>query len=375
MVAGQGFANVFGEQTGATAWMPPVLPSILACLLWAFDDDRDMAMVVIVFLQVWVLIATGLIVIAIAQATTSSLGAWTAAGIYFIWILNDFFMWFQRTHDHWLILLALDILVAGFWWFEPLHTKKAAAFWGLCGGLLAMINPVVAFVWGMLSLGRAIRQRTWSHLVLAGLVFGLALTPWTVRNYFVFGRLIPVKSNLAYELYQSQCVIPDGLLSPEAWVVHPYGNAGRERQEYKKLGEMAFLDRKKELFWQSVKADPIDFADRMACRFIGVMLWYTPFNRAEESRRPWVFWWARLTHLLPFLSLLLLVFIGIKDGLVPIQWAVMGIYVFYLLPYIAVSYYDRYGAPLVGVKALLVIWAADRLLSLRRREMPQTNQN
>src|SRR4051794_14231964 len=34
MVAGKGFANPFKDDTGPTAWMPPVLPTILAALLW-----------------------------------------------------------------------------------------------------------------------------------------------------------------------------------------------------------------------------------------------------------------------------------------------------------------------------------------------------
>src|SRR5207248_7161169 len=40
MVAGEGFANPFGIQTGPTAWMPPVLPTILAGLLWVCDGNR-----------------------------------------------------------------------------------------------------------------------------------------------------------------------------------------------------------------------------------------------------------------------------------------------------------------------------------------------
>lgn len=51
----------------------------------------------------------------------------------------------------------------------------------------------------------------------------------------------------------------------------------------------------------------------------------------------------------------------------PAQWLVMGVYLLYLLPYIAISYYERYALPLLGVKALVVIWAADRLLVLWRR--------
>jgi hypothetical protein len=44
---------------------------------------------------------------------------------------------------------------------------------------------------------------------------------------------------------------------------------------------------------------------------------------------------------------------------------VLGLYALYLLPYIVVSYYERYAMPLLGVKVLLVLWAVDRLISWR----------
>ena len=63
---GRGFASPFGEQTGPTAWMPPILPGILAGLLWACDGDKDAVMAVVIFFQVCTLVATGLLVIALA---------------------------------------------------------------------------------------------------------------------------------------------------------------------------------------------------------------------------------------------------------------------------------------------------------------------
>jgi hypothetical protein len=40
------------------------------------------------------------------------------------------------------------------------------------------------------------------------------------------------------------------------------------------------------------------------------------------------------------------------------------------MPYIGVTYYERYAVPLLAVKVLLVIWAADRLLCLLFRDKP-----
>ena len=66
---------------------------------------------------------------------------------------------------------------------------------------------------------------------------------------------------------------------------------------------------------------------------------------------------------MPFLALLFLAVTAVRQPLHGAQWTVIGIYLLYLLPYVAVSYYERYAMPLVGVKALLVIWGVDRLLS------------
>jgi hypothetical protein len=50
----------------------------------------------------------------------------------------------------------------------------------------------------------------------------------------------------------------------------------------------------------------------------------------------------------------------------------MGVYLLYLIPYIAASYYERYALPLLGVKVLLVIWGAEKVASwLPRRTRPQ----
>jgi prepilin-type N-terminal cleavage/methylation domain-containing protein/prepilin-type processing-associated H-X9-DG protein len=363
MERGKGFSSPFGEQTGPTAWMPPVMPAILAGLLWVCEENKDAVMTVVIVLQVSVLVATGLLVVTLAGRGRPWAGL-AAAAVYFGGLLCHFRMCFQVTHDSWLVLLAVDLVVAGYCWFQPLRGRLAAAGWGLLGGFCALVNPIVALIWGGFSLLTGVRQRAWVPLAVALATAALTLVPWAARNYHVFGRWVPVKSNLAYELYQSQCLQPDGLISSRTFGSHPYGNAGRERQEYKQYGEMAFLDRKRDQFWQSVRADPLDFLDRVACRFLGTTLWYVPYDRKEEARQPWVLWTGRLTHPLPFLGFLVLAVTAGWQGLTRPQWVAVGAYWIYLLPYIGVSYYERYGMPLLGVKVLLVVWGGERLLSL-----------
>jgi hypothetical protein len=366
---GEGFANPFTERTGPSAWQPPVFPVILAGLLWIGDGNRDAVTALVVFLQVFVLIGTGLLVLSLTRRTCKGVGAGTAAVVFVVALLCHFQLCFQWTHDSWLVLLALDVLIAGLCWGRPLSHWLRAVAWGLYGGLCALINPVVGFTWGATSLLLGFRERAWSRLLLAALFAGLALAPWMVRNYQVFGRLIPVKANLAYELYQSQCLQSDGLLQGKTFDLHPYHANTRERQEYKRLGEVAFLEKKREQFWASVEADPLDYLERVGRRAVGATLWYEPFWDGE-LKRPWALWMTRLTYPLPFLGLMCLIVTARRERLSWAQWSVIGVYFFYLLPYLAASYYERYALPLLGVKTLLVIWATDRLLALWRGKRP-----
>jgi hypothetical protein len=354
LAAGEGFAHPFDGPTGPTAWQPPVLPLFLAGLLWASGGDLETVTVVVVFLQVFVLIGTGFLILALIQRTTTRISAGVAATVFLVGLLANFWLCFQYTHDGWLVLLTVDLLVAGFCWCRPLDRWKTAAAWGLFGGLCAMINPGVALAWGLLSLLVGIRNRAWLRLALAVLVAGLTLTPWTIRNYLVFGRFIPIKSNLFYEMYQSQGLQTVGN--------HPYHANGRERREYNRLGETAFLDRKREQLFQAIEADPLDFAGRVANRFLSATVWYVQFPSGERGSRPLIFWISRLTHPLPFLALLVLVFSAFWQRLHAAQWTVISIYCLYLLPYVGASYYERYGLPLMGVKILLILWAIDRLM-------------
>jgi DNA-directed RNA polymerase subunit RPC12/RpoP len=376
MAAGRGFANPFNDETGPTAWMPPVLPTILAALIWVSDGDKDIVMAIVVFMQVYTLVGTGLLVLLVARKTTTRLWAGVAALAFVIAVISDFHSWFQSTHDCWLILAVVDLVVAGFVWFRPLSSWQRATLWGVFGGLCALVNPIIALCWAIGSLATMVRERAWKRLVIAALVSMLTISPWIVRNYLVFGRLIPVKSNLAYELWQSQRKSDDGVLKGGSFGDHPWANAhGIQRRKYKEMKEIPYLDEKKALFTQMVRDDPLEFADRVAARFFAATLWYTPFNRNDARERPWTVWTCRAIHPLPFLAAIAVLFSAFLRPLSWVQVMVIGIYFLYLMPYVGVSYYGRYAIPLLAVKVILVIWAADRLLCLVLRDKATTGDS
>jgi hypothetical protein len=364
MSRGRGFADPFADHVGPTAWVAPVHPTLLAGLYRLGDGDRGVVTAALVVLHVCTLVGSGALVLVLARQTTRRVGAAVAAALFLLATLTQFTRWFRFVDDSWLILLCLDLLVAGAWWLRPPGRWPTAAAWGLFGAFCFLTSPIVGFAWGALSLLLGVRRRAWAGLAVALACAGLALAPWTVRNYLAFGRIIPVKSNLAYELYQSQCLQPDGLL--QNFRSHPSGGLGREGLEFRQVGETAYLDHKWQQFAEAVRADPAEFCDRVACRFLGATLWYVPFDRAGEAKQPWLLWSRRIAQPLPFLALLFLAVTAVRRPLTPPQWAVIGVYLFYLLPYVATSYYERYALPLVAVRVLLVVWAADRLLCWRR---------
>jgi hypothetical protein len=373
MAAGRGFADPFGEPTGPTAWMPPVLPTLLAGLLWLFGGDRDAVMVVVLVLQNLVLIGTALLVLALADRTNGRLGLRIASWGFLAILLAYFFECFQYTHDFWLVLAALDLLIAGLCWGRPLGSWARATCWGAFGGLCALVSPVVGLTWLIVSAAVGWRGGGRTRLAAAALVAALTVSPWLARNYAVFGRVIPVKSNLGYELYQSQCLGPDGVLRRAATLSHPYKSAdGPERRDYKALGETAFMDRKWKQFGDAVRARPWDSVRRVSDCFLAATLVYEPFD-PMEGPLPWWMWLARVAYLLPFGGLLVLLLTARRSRLEPAQWVVIGVYVVYLLPYIGASYYDHYGAPLLGVKVLLAAWGLARLLEHGRCDVARTH--
>jgi hypothetical protein len=361
-LAGDGFAHPFDRPTGPTAWQGPVLPVILAGLLWVCDGSRAGVTGAVVLLQDLALIGTGLLVVALARQTTK-LAPWFVAALFVLGLLGHFHLCFQHTEDYWLGLVLIDLLIAGLCRRWPGPGMRAVVLWGVFGGLCALTTPILGFTWGLCSLLASCRRRTWFRFAAATLVAGFTLAPWTVRNYLVFGRFIPVKSNAAYELYQSQCLQREGLLQVATFRFHPYTAAHQERKEYDALGEVAFLDRKQEQFQRAVAANPQDFVRRVADRLVGATLWYEPFQWVPQGSRAWSIWLSRCLHPLPFLALLILLCTNRGAGLHKAQWVVIAVYLLYLLPYVGLSYYERYTMPLLAANLLLVIWGVDRLWS------------
>lgn len=361
LCAGRGFADPFERPTGPTAWMPPVLPHLLAALWAATDGDRDAVANVVVALHCAALVWTGALVLYAWRRERPRAGVGLVVGVLVLAIAADFRNAFQITHDHFLTLSALNGLVLWAGWGQPLRSPSRSVGWGLFGGFTALVAPVLGLVWAGLTVAVGARDKTLARVALAGLGAAVALTPWAVRNYVTFGRVIPVKSNLNFELYQSQCMYSDGVLQTTSFARHPLRAGSEQAQEYDELGEPAFMARKREQFRAAFRADPGEFAVRVGERFMAAVVWYTPRNRSGEREFAPGIWLARVLHPLPWVAVVVIA-LSIGRRSTHGERIVALAAVLYILPYILASYLERYAFPLLGLRVLLISFLVYRLL-------------
>ena len=90
---------------------------------------------------------------------------------------------------------------------------------------------------------------------------------------------------------------------------------------------------------------------------------YVPFNTGDIKARPRTVFLARCIYPVPFFCLLALLVSAWWRPLHAAQWLVIVVYIAYLLPYILVSYYERYKLPLIGVEVALLVFTLDRFAS------------
>ncbi len=381
---GEGYSNPFPVQSGPTAWMPPVLTYIIAGLYWVTGDHRPTVVEIMVLIQASVVFFVGLVFLQEARR----LGAIGVGYVLFgLQIMADFHELFQRTGDYWLVLLALSLT-----WLilnrfrERIDRDARGMAWGIFGGFSALCSPIAGFTWGMMTLSvmgvrNLLRWRTgdreaWGRLricAFAILVSGLVVLPWSVRNRVMLGKWIPIKPNLAYEVWQSQCLDDDGVLDSKSAWIGPWGFDGDQRARYLEVGEVEFVQENWPPVLISIRRDPLELLNRIANRSIAATLYYMPMvSDYELLSIPMAY--KRCVFPLPFVAVFCILSFARRPIDRPIAMA-LGIYFFYLAPYFAISYYDRYAAPLFLIKLLLMLYGSHLMWKvIRRRNNKELSQ-
>ena len=138
----------------------------------------------------------------------------------------------------WLFLMTLDLENESRSW-------KWAAF-GLVWGVAALTSPallsVLPFLAGWVIYRRQCRGQRWFAVnVVASIAFIAVISPWFIRNYEVFHRVVPFRDNMGI-------VLRLGTKGTTAhWGPYELGpwHNDAEWNEFKQLGELGYFDKKK----------------------------------------------------------------------------------------------------------------------------------
>jgi hypothetical protein len=186
------------------------------------------------------------------------------------------------------LLLAFLALAEAEW-----RSRRLTLVTGLLLGGTALLSPALLPAGGLMFLAELVRQRGRRARVLgAGLVMvgvcGLVLAPWTVRNWCVLGRPVPLRSNFGLELalgnhdgangktYDTSPADPDCYLYRH----HPFADRA-ERARLVQAGELAYMREQGRTARRWIAGHPGEFAALTAERFR--LFWFPP---ADMWTRP-----------------------------------------------------------------------------------------
>jgi hypothetical protein len=364
---GRGFSDPFGERTGPTAWMPPLLPALIAAFL-TLTGSRAVTSTIIVAITDAVWIATGTGLYAIARRCYKRVHPLFVVAFYLLWISSFNYWTFIITHDIWLSTFGAMLLVLATSRF--IMTGKANGWsWGALGGFLANINPAMTFAWFCLVVFFAVRSRSPRPWLLALTLAVAAALPWTIRNAVTLHQFAPIKSNIAYDAYLANCLDEDGVYDARTLKRHPF--AGQPaRLDYAKRGEAGFMANSGTLFRTAVATNPGSFLRRIANRAIAVFIRYTP-SSDQENQQPGAIV-RKLIYPVPVIVFIISFWIPGQNRFLLLTLGLLV--VVYLFPYVLVAFYIRYLLPLTPVLALIVFLGVDQIACrlLAKGEVPAT---
>jgi hypothetical protein len=270
---GKGFSSPLSVETGPTAWLTPIYPYLLAGVFKLFGVYSFLSSLVIVTLN---LLFSALTCYPIYYVGKRISGAGVGLFAAWLWVIFPPALYIPIE---WVWDTSLSALMAALilWATLAIPERARKRDWigyGLLWGIGLMTNAAILslapflLIWLALKLRK--QGRNWIQLpALAILAMCLACVPWTVRNYVVFHRIIPFRSNFGLELW-----LGNNDQVPDTWAgfLHP-NDYPPEREKFARMGEIAYMDAKQHEAIRFMLAHPRDefrfFWRRFADNWIG----------------------------------------------------------------------------------------------------------
>jgi hypothetical protein len=178
-------------------------------------------------------------------------------------VIYPLYLWYCTRIHHTAFVMALHPWLLWTWLAWCRRGPWQGIGTGILSGIAGLFQPVLLGVFaicGAVLLAGAVLRREWkstANLLLAALAVVACLTPWTIRNYKVHGRLILVKSGMAKEFWMGNNPHATGTGFAD-------GGATEVTNAYPpkafallgKIHEIAMMDALDSEAWAYIKANP-----------------------------------------------------------------------------------------------------------------------
>ncbi len=285
---GRGFASPLYEPSGPTAWVAPIYPLLIAAGFKLFGIYTAGAAWFILGLNSFFGALTALPVRAAARRLFGAANAKESELAGWVWVLLPYSIYVagERIWENTLTTLLAACLIALTYAVEQDGGWRRWALWGAVWGIAALTSTALLSSLPALGLWIAWRhhhqKRQWFWpATAAALVFLAFLGPWMARNYVVFHRVIPVRDNFWLEMHVGN---NGDHRQPCPDAVHP-SNSAREREQWARLGEIAYMDTKKVEAKKYIREHPSEFIQLSARRtlFVWTAFWSTSAEYLERE--------------------------------------------------------------------------------------------
>lgn len=285
LVAGRGFGSPF-QSNQLSAIMPPVYPVIVAGLFILFGVHTASSIFAAHVLNCALSALACIPIFLMARRSFGERVAWwsTWAWAFFPYGIYFAAAWAWSTH---LLLLCLCWLL---YLCQNMERSPRLLLWagfGLLAGFAGLTEPSILVVVPFLMALACWRLRqNGERWLLPGMAASLAiaaiLSPWIVRNAVVFHRFIPIRDNMGLELWMGNNGYSERWTSDQ---LHPLHDKD-ELADYNAMGELAYMDHKKQQADIFIKTHPEWYAWMSLRRAVYLWTGYWSFDRAYLEMEP-----------------------------------------------------------------------------------------
>jgi hypothetical protein len=262
-----------------SAWSAPVYPLIIATAYSLFGVESPQAIILLLLLNTLFVgaIASGLHRLAglVFRSETPAILAAVLLAFHPLFVQYMGNLWdgvLSLAMFLWLTVAAFERGIAA---ESGLPISRwTAVVMGVAMGLLALTNPSYVAtlpVLVLIAFPARLSSRRWGLAVLTLTTCLLVISPWTIRNYASFRRLVVVRTAVGVNLWLGNLPGSAGWFNQQAYTLEPYVNV-EERRLILRLGEPAYDALAMQRFRRELAQSPSDFFTRCLRRAAGLLL-------------------------------------------------------------------------------------------------------